>query len=140
MHLPIPSPTRRAGAALLVAVAACSSDGTSPPPAAQSVQVTVATAGFHLDPDGYRVLLGSREGVVGVNGSVTFDQLEPGSYSVELTGLQENCTADGGPSVGLVLAEGETKSVTFDITCAYDMSGAVLPVVACPGLVPAADH
>ena len=88
-------------AAVLVLAAACgdiiisiSSDG--------QIQVTVSTTGADVDSDGFSVSVDG--GTTAVRGAgrarVTLTGARPGSHSVRLTGLAENCLVVGGNPKG----------------------------------------
>jgi len=77
-------------AAVTLAALACK--GTEPPTTGR-IEVTTATTGADLDPDGYGVTLqgdtsfhtsGSTTLPIGVNGKVTFSDVRPGTYSLLL--------------------------------------------------------
>ncbi len=60
-----------------------------PPPAGTGrVQITTATTGSSIDPDGYTVTLdGGNAQAITVNDTLTFDNLAPGPHSVQLSGM-----------------------------------------------------
>src|SRR3989442_4730200 len=90
-------------AALLLVAVACKRSETTAAPTTGSIRVTAATAGTDLDPDGYTVALqgdtligtGSSSQPIAVNGTVTFSQLKPGTYSLPLAGAVANCPVGG---------------------------------------------
>jgi hypothetical protein len=61
-----------------------------------------------------------------------------GSHTVTLTGLAPNCAISGPEALTVVVTEGETTDVAFEVECQYDLSGSVLPELVCSGLAPAA--
>src|SRR2546426_9491024 len=83
-------------AALLLVAVACKGSETTAAPTTGSIRVTAATGGTDLDPDGYTVALqgdtlsgtGSSSQPIAVNGTVTFSQLKPGTYSLALSGAR----------------------------------------------------
>src|SRR2546426_188255 len=93
-----------------------------------------ATTGADLDPDGYTVALqggdtlsgSSASQPIAVNGTVTFSQLKPGSYSLSLSGATANCRVVGqNPRLGVSVTAGGTAQITFQVTCfqRVDLSG-----------------
>src|SRR5438445_1054173 len=119
--------------ALLLIALSCKGSETAAPPTTGSVQVTAATGGADLDPDGYSVTLqgdtlsgtGSSTQPLAVNGSVTFSSLKPGSYTLSLGGAALNCPVGGqNPRTASVTAGG-TAHLTFQVTCFQhvDLSG-----------------
>lgn len=87
-------------AATLVAAGACREPQSPKPVAALLAQtypltVSVATTGFPIDPDGYRVWVDdSLSQTVGANGLVTFD-VPAGPHEVALYGVAANCAVGG---------------------------------------------
>lgn len=85
-----------------------------------SIAVTVATGGVDPDPNGYAVSLVGPISLgrhAAVNEAMTFDTLTPGDYQVSLNDVAFNCTLTGAPSRLVTVAGGETRSVSFDVTC-----------------------
>jgi hypothetical protein len=92
---------------------------TPRPAGTGSVQITVATAGSSLDPDGYTVSVdGGSAQAITINGSRTVGSLTVGSHSVRLAGLAGNCTVSGDNPRSVTIAAGQTATVRFDISCA----------------------
>ncbi len=61
-----------------------------------SIQITSATAGADLDPDGYRVRVdGGTPLAIGASGVVTFSGLSVGAHVVSLAGITGNCAVNG---------------------------------------------
>jgi hypothetical protein len=82
-----------------------------------SVSVTTATAGVELDPDGYSVTVdGAAPQAIGVDATVTVEQLSEGVHTATLSGLAANCAAADNPRSFTVQA-GVTTRVDFAITC-----------------------
>src|SRR5207249_1932340 len=94
----------------------CASTG----PTTGSLSVTTATSGASgdLDPNGYTVTLdGTTSRAIGINGSVTFTGLTPGSHTVVLSGAASNCTVSGGTSRTVSVTAGSTASNSYSISC-----------------------
>jgi hypothetical protein len=82
-----------------------------------SVSVTTATAGVELDPDGYSVTVdGAAPQAIGLDATVTVEQLSEGVHTATLSGLAANCAAADNPRSFTVQA-GVTTRVDFAITC-----------------------
>src|SRR5437773_786576 len=87
-----------------------------------SIQVTAATAGIDLDPNGYAVQLdgASLRQLLGA-GTATFDGLAGGDHSVVLSGAAGNCTVAGdNPRTLHVITGGaarDTARTLFQVTC-----------------------
>ncbi|HEV2750025.1 MAG TPA: Ig-like domain-containing protein [Gemmatimonadales bacterium] len=119
-------------AAVTLAALACK--GTESPPTTGRIQVTTATTGADLDPDGYAITLqgdtatgtsGNTMRQVAVQGTVTFSDLKPGGYSLALGGAAANCPVGGQNPRVVTVTAGGTAQVTFQIGCVQrvDMSG-----------------
>lgn len=93
----------------------CGGGGTDIPVPALSI--TTSTSGVELDADGYTVLLDGNSGqAIGLDASLTIEQLPEGPHSVGLTGLAANCAAPNNPRQVTVQA-GATASASFTVTC-----------------------
>ncbi len=120
----VPSPLAPAGLAVLV-LAACGGDGASTPtdppppePTTGTLEVRAATTGDTLDPDGYTMTLDGADGQsLGVDGTVTFEEVEEGEHALELSGIQANCAPDGGTERTVSITAGQTLAVLFGVTC-----------------------
>jgi Tol biopolymer transport system component len=85
---------------------------------ATGVEVTAATVGIDVDPDGYTVSVnGAPPVAVPVNGTVSITRLTPGSHTVDLGGIVANCPVGGTASRTLTLNAGEVAQVGFALTC-----------------------
>ena len=86
------------------------------------LEVTAATSGVDLDPDGYSVSVGGgptpTSGTVGANGTVTLGPLAPGDYSVGIGGVAMNCEVTAPNPRTITLASGTTTPTAFDVNCA----------------------
>jgi dipeptidyl aminopeptidase/acylaminoacyl peptidase len=88
-----------------------------------AIQVSTATTGAELDPNGYTATLhesasspGSGQ-PIGLNGSVTFGRVHGGTHTVSLGEVARNCSiANPHPRIATV-SPGATTVVTFAITC-----------------------
>ena len=97
---------------------------TAPPPGSGSVQITTATLGTSLDPDGYTVSLdgGNPQGI-GTNGSLTIGSVSPGSHSVQLIGEAPNCTVSGDNPRAVTIGSGQNATIQFAIICGTPVPG-----------------
>src|SRR3989440_265483 len=87
-----------------------------------SIQVTTATAGMDLDPDGYTVLLDNgQQRPLGDNGTTVIEGVSAGDHSVILFGAVGNCALAGNnPRTVHVTTGGSTRDTvrtTFQLTC-----------------------
>lgn len=91
---------------------------SAPLPGSGTLQVTTATTGSPLDPDGYSVRLdsGSPQSIV-TNGTLTIGSVPPGSHSVQLSGEAGNCTVSGNKSRAVSISAGQTATIQFVIAC-----------------------
>src|SRR5207247_654342 len=87
-----------------------------------NIQVTAATSGVDLDPDGYTVLLDNgQQRPLGVNGTALIEGVSGGDHSVILFGAVGNCALAGdNPRTVHVTTGGVTRDTvrtTFQLTC-----------------------
>jgi hypothetical protein len=96
------------------------------PQASGSVEVTVATTGSALDPDGYVVSIDPAfMNTVPVNGTVTIVGVPVGQRGVRLGGLAGNCFLSG-PAQVVTVQEGQITPVAFEVTCTSRPQGRLL--------------
>ncbi len=97
---------------------ACGDDPAEPSPDEPgSIRVVVATAGATPDADGYTLSLDGGPGrAVATDGAVVFDAVAPGTYIVEIRGLQVNCAVDE-ESLSVAVSAGAAAETRFDVTC-----------------------
>jgi hypothetical protein len=82
-----------------------------------SLSVTTATTGVDLDPDGYNVVVdGNAPRSIGLDGSISVDQLSDGPHTVALSGVAANCVAGDNPR-SVTVSTGVTTPASFTITC-----------------------
>lgn len=110
-------------APLLLAACGDSTTGTEPEPnkpeiTTGTLEVTAATTGDGTDEDGYTVTLDDSDSQsLAVDGAATFEDLEEGSYTVELSGLANGCMVDGDNPVSVNVTANETVTAAFKVTC-----------------------
>lgn len=109
--------TTRAFTLLLAALALAACDTTDP--TLGSINVTAATTGVDVDPDGYIVAIGASEQTLAANNdTVTFSGLTSGQiYSVSISEISDNCDLSGGNTRSAPVVFGPPTEVTFSITC-----------------------
>ena len=84
---------------------------------AGSIQVTTATTGSSLDPDGYMVSIDAGTSqAIGSNATLALEGLAVGTHSIALSGIAANCHLDGDNPRTVEVVQGST-TVTFDLTC-----------------------
>jgi WD40 repeat protein len=94
------------------------------------LEVTAATAGVDLDPNGYSVAVRRADldtvAALPIGGSVTVPTLIPGDYQVVLLGVAANCDITGQNPRTVAVAAGTTTAVAFDVACAPVMRLAIV--------------
>jgi hypothetical protein len=89
-------------------------------PTTGNLTVTAATTGAaaDLDPDGYTVTVnGGNTRTIPVNGSTTYTEVPPGSYSVALNGVAGNCAVSGANPRTVTVTAGGTTGTNFAVSC-----------------------
>ncbi|MEP7226283.1 MAG: hypothetical protein ABI785_02900 [Gemmatimonadales bacterium] len=115
--LPIWRPIRSIPLFIAAAALACSG-GDLNVPTTGTVQVTTATSGTDVDPDGYAVTLdGSDRGTLGVSGTLAVEGLAPGDHLVGLNGVAGNCQVQGDNPRTASVTAGATATSAFAVTC-----------------------
>jgi WD40 repeat protein len=88
-----------------------------------SVQVSVATTGPDLDPDGYRVTVTGTsisdvvEGLVGANATVVVPRVAPGRHVVSFWDVAGNCDTAGPARREVDVQSAGVVAVSFDFSC-----------------------
>jgi WD40 repeat protein len=103
-----------------------------------NIEVTAATSGVDLDPNGYGIQVdGGPPRLVFINGTTTIADLSPGDHSVTLTSAEANCAVAGAnPRTIPVTAGGVTRDTTrttFEVTCVAT-TGSILVTAATSGI------
>ncbi|MEJ2320143.1 MAG: DPP IV N-terminal domain-containing protein [Gemmatimonadales bacterium] len=84
------------------------------------MDVTTATTGASLDPDGYALTVdGGEAQSIGVDETVTLAGLEPGDHEVALTELTPNCAVSGPNPQTVTVVAGESVTASFEIECGF---------------------
>ena len=83
-----------------------------------SLEVTTATSGTSVDPDGYGLSVdGGTSQPIGASATLAIPALPPGDHTVELTGVAANCTVEGDNPRTAAVAGDATAPVAFAVTC-----------------------
>jgi hypothetical protein len=83
-----------------------------------AVEVSIATTGQELDPDGYTVSVDGGVGLaVPLDGQVAISDLLAGDHRVWLSGLAPNCAVAGPNPLTITVTAGGTHAARFDVTC-----------------------
>ncbi len=103
-----------------------------------SIQVTAATSGIDLDPNGYAIQVdGASTRAVFSNGTTIIEGLSAGDHSVALASAEANCTVAGANPRTIPVTTGavtrDTARTTFDVTCVA-VTGAIQVTAATSGI------
>jgi len=83
-----------------------------------TLDVTTATSGSDLDPDGYTVTVdGTTSQAIGTNDAARFGGLAEGSHTVQLTGVAANCTVSGSNPQSVTVTAGSLTTTGFSVSC-----------------------
>lgn len=116
----------------------CGSDSLALPEPGR-IQIVTATTGPEPDPDGYAISIDQGpETPIAVNATIQSDQLDPGSYEVQLGGLAANCAVQGENPRTITVGSGEAARADFAVTCGAT-TGAISVTTVTTGPVPDAD-
>jgi WD40 repeat protein len=114
----LPWPTAVLIGVLLPVLACGGADVVDPGPSRGSITVVTSTGGSDPDPDGYGVAVdGKSAPAIGVNASLTVDDLSSGTHLIALSGIAQNCTLSGGNPRAVEVRPGEATRVTFELDC-----------------------
>ncbi|MDZ7717551.1 MAG: hypothetical protein U5K72_01875 [Balneolaceae bacterium] len=96
----------------------CGDSSTNADPELGSVEVQIVTTGGDENPPAFRVTVqGSGTKNVDANDTGTFNNLEPGMYSVEISDIADHCTMSSENPQSIEITGSETASVNFEINC-----------------------
>ncbi len=111
---------------ILATLAGCGGgDSLTVPPTVGNITLTATTTGVDPDPDGYTISVdGTDRGTLPATGTVTVEDLAPGSHTVGLSGVSGNCLVDGANPRAVTVTAGESASLAFTITCTAPPVGA----------------
>lgn len=95
---------------------ACGSDVTEP--ATGALELTVASTGLDLDPDGYTITVdGSSPVAAPTNGTLTVGELRSGEHTVTLAGLASNCALAAPGPLTVTISGPAPGTGRFEVTC-----------------------
>lgn len=97
-----------------------------------SMEASVSTTGSTLDSDGYQVAVGGVTDSLPTSGSTVLSGVPTGQDSAVLSGIQKNCTA-GQTSTAVSIAENDTASASFSVTCDQAFFGGYVYVAITSG-------
>lgn len=82
------------------------------------VEVITTTTGLGPNPMGYTVDITDVENFqINANATVTSEEIEVGSYTVELTGVENHCAVQSENPKTINVTENQTTTVEFEIEC-----------------------
>jgi hypothetical protein len=83
-----------------------------------TLEVTTRTTGPSPDPDGYTVdIVYWSSRTIAVNAVLEVDHIAAGPHPVSLSGLAANCRVEGENFRDVVVGNGTTTAVSFDVVC-----------------------
>ena len=95
-----------------------SSTVTVQAPTTGSLRLITTTVGRNLDPDGYTIILDNVNiGPVGLDDTVTVSDLDPGRYSVALSGLSATCHDFSCEPVSESVVAGQVMDILLGVEC-----------------------
>ncbi len=87
-------------------------------PSFGTVEVTVATTGVELDPDGYTVSLETGASMrLSINGTATFVSVPAGAHDVTLSEISVSCSSAASAPRRITVSAGATTRVPYALTC-----------------------
>jgi Tol biopolymer transport system component len=90
------------------------------------IQITTATTGSSIDPDGYTYSVDlAADRPIGVNATATVDDFRAGTSSVLLQGIASNCTVSGANPVTVEIVANTTVQAAFSISCTGSGTGSI---------------
>lgn len=99
-----------------------------------SLDVSAATTGQNVDPDGYTVTVdGVLSQALGASGGVTFPGLLAGDHEVALSGVADNCAVVGENPRTVSVPAGGGAATTFKVECAAPTTGTLVVVTETSG-------
>jgi len=105
-------------ATLMIVAVGCGDDDEPTPPTLGDLDVVTVTVGDDIDANGYTITVDGIPGPsIGVNTTVTLEDLPAGPYLIGLDGVAVNCDVQNNPRDVDVVA-GLTETTQFDVTCA----------------------
>jgi hypothetical protein len=110
---------------LVVVLVACGGDPGPPPALPTGIEVVNQTSGDPIELDGYTVSIDAiPPRPLEINGSIVFQDLEPGDHAVTLGGVEHDCRVLGA-NPRTVHTTGGTATSLFLVTCGAAGTGRV---------------
>jgi len=98
------------------------------------LEIIVSTTGNDLDRDGFTISVdGGDELPVALGSGVTLSDLDPGTHTVRLAGLADNCGVEGSNPRPVVVGADGVASLAFEVRCARATTGGFTVVVTTSG-------
>lgn len=89
----------------------------TPPATTGNIEVTVSTTGNGTDEDGYSVMVNGESKSLEMNGTAMFNDIEKGTYDIELSGVGSGCVIEGDNPVSVTVIVEETVTAAFSVVC-----------------------
>jgi hypothetical protein len=106
------------------ALVACGENGVGTNIEVPPLEITTATSGSPIDPDGYSATVdGGMPIAIGVNDTVIVGDAGTGTHVVGLSGVASNCRVEGASSDTVTVTDGSTAGVGFAVTCGPASAG-----------------
>ena len=105
-------------AAAIAAVSCGDGEGITVLPRTGALEVTTTSEGTDVDADGYSVQIdGGTAHAIAASGTLTIDDVIPGTHSVVLGDLAPNCAVSVANPQSVIVTPADTSSVAFAVTC-----------------------
>ncbi|MGM0546121.1 MAG: TolB family protein [Bacteroidota bacterium] len=91
-----------------------------------TIEVTITTEGESLDEDGYELAVDGDTKPADIDDTITFSELEEGTYDVEMNGVAENCSIDGDNPIEITITAEETTSAEMKVNCKYALKDKIV--------------
>ena len=116
-----------AGGSVEVGFAITCSAGTG------ALEVTTASSGSPADPSGYTVSVdGGAAVAIGASATRTIGGLVPGTHSVVLGGIADNCAVQGQNPRDVTITAAQTATLTFTVQCAATTGSLAVTIAGLP--------
>jgi hypothetical protein len=104
------------------------------------IEVRVSTVGSDPDTDGFSISVdGGTAQFLAPGATITVSDLRPGTHSVSLSGLADNCLVNGANPRSAVVAAAGSATVAFEVRCTQGTRGGFLVMVTTTGNQPDPD-
>jgi hypothetical protein len=121
------------GALAVAILAACSDNGGSTNIEVPPLQITTATTGSDLDPDGYGATIdGGAPIAIGINDTLIVGDAGAGQHVLGLSGIASNCRLEGSGNDTVTVVADSTITAGFTVTCSAPQTGSIAKWTAAP--------